>query len=578
MCRLTPWPSGPVWRDQIPEIKQACRFTSPGSLLFTRNEKSFYEEKVAAVDSTFFEMFSFDLITGDPNKVLTEPGSIVISDEMASKYFGTENPIGKTLMVNAKEVFQVTGVMKKMPHNSSISVDFLIPFDYMKKSQWYSDSWGNNSILTYLQLQPNVDAGKVGPKLTKIAKQHNPQSTTDFVIEPFTRVHLYTRWGFGNKPGAILNVWIFSSIALLVLIIACINFMNLSTARSISRAKEIGLRKVNGAHRNHVLFQFFGESLLMALISMVIAFGIVSLLLEPFNLISGKVFHLRDLLTLQFLAGMLGITFFTGIMAGTYPALVLSGFKPINTLKGEFSMGSTGSTFRRVSVTIQFALSIILITGTIVIYRQLQLMQSQKLGYDKENLIYVQLRGDLKQSYPMIKEELLREPAVKYITASSDQPQQIGSNSDNAFWEGKPADADVLISMSNVDFDYVETMGIEMKSGRSFSKNYPSDIQHDTLANFLINEQMEKVMGMENAVGARLKFGSTGTVVGVMKDFNFQSLHNKIEPLAVSMWGQHILEFHVYPGQSGQFAGNHETTGKGLETGCAYVSVRLSFC
>ncbi len=541
--QVTPWPSGPVWRDQIPEIREACRITSPGSFLFTRNEKSFYEGKVYAVDTTFFGMFSFDLITGDPEKVLTEPGSIVISDEMASKYFGTENPIGKTLMANAKEVFQVTGVMKKMPYNSSISVDFLIPFDYMKKSQWYSDNWGNNSITTYVELKPNVEIGNVNSKLTKIVRQHNPQSTTDFVLEPLTRVHLYSRWGFGNKPGAILNVWIFSSIALLVLIIACINFMNLSTARSVSRAKEIGLRKVNGAHRNNVLFQFFGESLLMAFLSMIIAFGLVALLIEPFNLISGKAFHLGNLLTLRFLCGMLGITFFTGIMAGTYPALVLSGFKPINTLKGTFSTGSTGSTFRRVSVTIQFALSIILITGTIVIYRQLQLMQSQKLGYDKENLIYLQLRGDLKNSYPMIKEELLREPSVKYITASSDQPQQIGSNSDNASWEGKPADADILVSMSGVDFDYVETMGIEMKAGRSFSKNYPSDTQHDTLANFLINEQMEKVMGMENAVGARLKFGSTGNVVGVMRDFNFQSLHNKIEPLAISMWGPQFWNF-----------------------------------
>lgn len=541
--QVTPWPSGPVWNAQIPEISQACRITSPGSFLIRHNEKSFYEEKVSAVDSTFFEMFSFDLISGDPKKVLTEPGSMVITDEMSMKYFGSLDAVGQTLLVNNKEVFQVTGIMKKGPANSSIIQDFLIPFDYMKKSQWYSDEWGNNSISTYVLLNPLVDTRLVNDKLTKIVRQHNPQSTTDFVIAPLTRMHLYSYWGFGHKPGAILNVWIFSSIALLVLIIACINFMNLSTARSIGRAKEIGLRKVNGAHRNNVLLQFFGESLLMAAISMIIAFVLIMLLLSAFNRISGKQFYISDLLTFRFLSGMVVITFLTGLLAGTYPALVLSGFKPINTLKGAFSTSSTGTTFRRISVTVQFVLSIILITGTIVIYNQLHLMQSQKLGYEKENLLYMQLRGDLKESYPMIKEELLHEPFVKSITAGLDQPGHIGSNSDNASWEGKSPDVNILVSMSGVDYDFVETMGIEMKAGRSFSKNYPSDAAHDSSANFLINEQMEKIMGMENAVGARLRFGSVGTVVGVMKDFNFQSLHNKIEPLAISMWGQQFWNF-----------------------------------
>ncbi len=549
--QVTPWPSGPVWRDQIPEIKDACRITGAGSFLFTRNEKSFYEEKVSAVDSSFFEIFSFELVKGNPKKALTQPGSIVISDEMASKYFGTEDPVGQTLLVNTKEVFQVTGVMKKMPLNSTINQDFLVPFDYMKKSQWYSDNWGNNSITTYVMLRPNVETSQVNAKLTGIVRQHNPQSTTDFVIAPLTRLHLHSHWGFGNKPGAILNVWIFSSIAILVLVIACINFMNLSTARSVSRAREIGVRKINGAHRTTILFQFFGESLLMSFLSMIIAFFLVSVLLSAFNTISGKEFHMTDLLTLRFAGGMAVITILTGLLAGTYPALVLSGFRPISTLKGNFSSGSTGVAFRKVSVTIQFALSIMLIAGTLVIYRQLHLMQSQKLGYDKENLLYLPLRGDLKNSYPLIKEELLHEPSVKYITAGLDLPQQIGSNSDNASWEGKPSETDILISMSSVDFDYVETMGIEMKAGRTFSKAYPGDVSHDTSANFIINETMEKIMGQENAVGASLKFGSYGTIVGVMKDFNFQSLHNKIEPLAISMWGQPFWNFmyiRVNPG------------------------------
>jgi putative ABC transport system permease protein len=550
---VTPWPSGPVWKEKIPEIEQSCRIASAGSFLFRRNDKSFYEEKVSAVDSTFFEIFSFALLSGNPKKVLREPGSIVISDAMAEKYFGGEDPIGKTFQVNTNETFQVTGVMKKSPSNSSIEQDFLIPFDYMKNSQWYSESWGNNAIATYILLHESSDPVPVGKKLTQIVREHNPESITDFILFPFIRIHLYGYWGYGHKPGAILNVWIFSSIALLVLIIACINFMNLSTARSASRAKEIGLRKVNGAHRNNLVFQFYGESIVTTMIALAIAFVMVAMLLGPFNLISGKGFNESDLLTPEFISGMLFIMLFTGILAGTYPALVLSGFKPINTLKGAFSMGSKGSNFRRATVIIQFTLSIMLISGTIVIYRQLHLMQSQKLGYDKENLLYLPLRGDLKKAYPMIKEELLHEPAVKFISACSDPPQAIGSNSDNASWEGKPADMNVLISMAGVDFDYVETMGIEMKSGRAFSKAFSDDMHHDSLVSFLINEEMEKVMGLDNAVGAELRFGAKGQIVGVMKDFNFQSLHNKIEPLAISMWGGNSCNFmyiRINPGNA----------------------------
>jgi putative ABC transport system permease protein len=566
--QVTPWPSGPVWKDKIPEIEQACRITSAGSFLFTRNDRSFYEEKVSAADSTFFDIFSFELLSGDPKKVLTKPGSVVISSEMAAKYFGNEDPIGKSLQVNTKNAFEVTGVMQKMPTNSSINQDFLIPFDYMKNTQYYSDHWGNNSITTFVKLNPNSDYAQVSSKLTKVAREYIPESTTDFTLMPLTRIHLHAHWGFGNKPGAILNVWIFASIALLVLIIACINFMNLSTARSALRAKEIGLRKVSGAHQSNLLLQFFGESLLMAIIGMVTAFVLVALLLGPFNMISGKEFGFSDLLTVGFVGGMLVITLFTGIFAGIYPAIFLSRFNPLNTMKGVFSAGSKGALFRQVSLVVQFALGIILITGTIVTYRQLHLLQAQKLGYDKYNLIYMPLRGDLKKDYPMIKEELLRESVVKYITAGTDQPQNIGSNSDNASWEGKSPDDDILISMSGVDFDYVETMGIEMKAGRTFSSSFPGDAHHDTTANFMINEQMEKAMGMENAVGATLKFGATGTVVGVMKDFNFQSLHNKIEPLALSIWGPEFLNYiyiRINPGNLPQAMKQLEKAWKQIE-------------
>jgi putative ABC transport system permease protein len=554
---VTPWPSGPVWKDKIPEIEQACRITYTGSLLFRKNEKAFYEDKCVAVDSTFFLLFSFKLLQGEAHSMLKEPNSIVINNEMAKKYFGNENPIGKSLQVNNSEVFLVTGVVQKMPSNSSLDFDFLLPFDYMKKSNWYSDNWGNNSIMTYVMLHKNTNPIPVNKKLTAVVREHEPEGKTDFLLDPFTNLHLYMYWGYGHTPGAILNVWIFSFIALLVLVIACINFMNLSTARSASRGKEIGLRKVTGANRKNLIYQFFSESLAMSFLAMLIAFAIVAVLLTPFNLISGKEFHETDLCRPSFIIGTLLITLFTGVLAGTYPAIVLSAFKPVKTMKGDFSQGAKSGLFRKITVVIQFTLTIVLLTGTIVIYRQLHYMQSQKLGYDKENLLYVQMRGDMKKSYSTLREELLREPFIKSIAASTHPPHQIGSNSGDAWWEGKPIDMTTLIGESGVDFDYVETMGIEMKSGRPFSRSFSIDTPHDTSSTFLINEQMEKLMGTNNAVGAQLKFmGVRGPIVGVMKDYHYHSMRSKIEPLAITItssdyWG--FIYIRIKPGDT------HET-------------------
>jgi len=549
---VTPWPSGPVWKENIPEIENSCRMTSPGSLLIRWNDKVFNEEKVLAADSTFFRMFSFQLISGNNRLVLTDPQSIVISDAMAIKYFGNEDPIGKSLQVNNSEVFQVTGIMKKIPSNSTIDADFIIPFSYMKKSRWYSDQWSNNSIETYVLLAKGTDPYVVNSKLTKIVKDHNPDTTTKFVLFPFLKLHLHAYWGFEHSPGAIVNVWIFSSIALLVLIIACINFMNLSTARSSTRAKETGLRKLNGAYRKDLIIQFYGESLLHALTGMIIAVGIVAAFIGPFNLLTGKLFHEVDLIAPMFILSALIITILTSIIAGSYPALILSSFMPINVLKGGLTGGLKGVYFRKITVVIQFIISTILILFTIVTYRQLKFMQGKSLGYDKENLIYLQIKGNMKDNYPLIKSEFSRDPSVVAVTESISPPHSIGSNADNIWWEGKSPEDHSLVSMCGVNFDWVEAMGIKMKSGRSFSKEYSMDIPHDTMGTFLINEQLEKLMGTDDAVGKQLKFGGTrGQIVGVMKDFNYQSLRSKIEPLAVWIWPDQymgFIYFRIKPG------------------------------
>ena len=554
---VTPWPSGPVWKESISDIENSCRITNAGSILFRRNNRVFYEDKVVAVDSSFFRMFTFPLIEGDIRTVLRDPQSIVISEEMAAKYFRSEDPLGKSIEINNSEVFQVSGIMKKIPANSSIEADFLIPFSYMKKSSWYSDSWSNNSITTYVLIGKGTEPDQVSIKINKVVKEHNPETSTKFMLFPFLRIHLHSYWGFGHAPGGIVNIWIFSSIAILVLIIACINFMNLTTARSAARAKETGLRKLNGAYRKDLIFQFFGESMLHAFTGMLLAVIFVVALLGPFNLLTGKTFRETDLMAPVFIISTLIITIITSILAGSYPAFVLSSFMPINVLKTGMTGGIRGVYFRKITVVAQFMISIVLILFTIVTYRQLKFMQGKSLGYDKENLIYLQLKGNMIDNYQVIKQEFLRNPSIISVTACTNPPQDIGSNADNIWWEGKSPEEHSLVSMSGVDFDYAESMGIKMKSGRAFSKTYSMDIPHDTTGTFMINEQLEKLMGTDDAVGKQLKFGTTrGLIVGVMKDFSYQSLRSKIEPLAVWIWPAKYLNFVYFRVKPGNM---HET-------------------
>lgn len=553
---VTPSPAGPVWKEKIPEIENSCRITYPGNTLFRYNDKVFYEEKVMAADSTFFTMFSYKLTAGDRRKILRDPQSIVISDEMAKKYFGDEDAVGKSLQINNSDVFLVAGIMKKMPSNSSFDASFIVPYDYMKKIRWYADNWSTNAIETYVLLSKGSNPGIVKEKIGKIVKENNPETTNLFMLFPFLKMHLHSYWGFVRTPGGIVNVWILSSIALLVLIVACINFMNLSTARSTAREKETGLRKLNGAYRRDLVLQFFVESFMHAFTGLILAFGIVSALLGPFNLLTGKSFSNTDLFERSFILGMVLITFFTAILAGSYPAFALSSFKPIDTLKAGLTGGTRGRLFRKVSVVIQFAISIILILFTIVTYRQLKFMQNKSLGFDKENLIYVQMNANMKASYPLIKQEFLKDLSVMSVTASTNPPQNIGSSADNIWWEGKSPELHSLVNMAGIDFDYVETMGIKMKAGRPFSKDYSMDLPHDTTGTFLINEQLEKLMGIDNAVGKALKFGGTrGLIVGVMSDFNFQSLRTKVEPLALWIWPEESLNFIYFRVRPGNLHG-----------------------
>ena len=565
---VTPYPMGPGLEEEIPEIIDASRYSGIGTMLFIHGDNRFFEMRVRAVDSSFFQMFTFPLIHGDRESALDDPYSIVISEELAEKYFGNENPLGETITINTQYDFKVTGVLEHLPTNSYLRFDALVPFEFVTELGRYNDSWGSNSIITFVQLQPEAEISTVNQKITDVRHKHvaeriedpedllrfNERQKTQFMVRPLTDIHLYAYFGYGHTPGNIMFVYIFIIIALFVLLIACINFMNLSTARSTGRAREIGLRKVVGAMKSNLIGQFYGESMLLAIIALALAFVLAAGLLPRFNALSGNEFKLTSLLSLKFILGMITITLLTGIISGSYPAVFLSSFQPVKTLRGAHSPGRGGALFRKILVVIQFTLSIFLIIGTTVIYKQLNYMRSKKLGFDREHVIYIPLRGNTEESYELLKTEMKKDPVVVDVTGSWSWPAHFGSNTGGADWEGKDPDQGVLISVNLVDFDYTETMKIEMASGRSFSKSFSTD----TSSAFLINEELQRIMDKETAVNERFEiWGREGTIIGVMKNFHFQSMHNDIEPLVLMIW-PNSLQYMLVRLQPGDLKKNIE--------------------
>lgn len=528
--RVTPHPLAPALVEEIPEIIDATRYVWSGGLLLRYGEKAFFEYNIRAVDPSFFQMFTFPMIKGDKNRALDSPYSLIINEDIAEKYFGKEDPLGKVITINNTHEFTVNGVIENVPHNSTLQFELLIPYAFLEKIGRTNLEFGSNSIGTYVQLSPNATMDQVNAKISGFIKAKVDDSATDLLLMPFTRIHLHSYWGYEKDPGGIQYVYIFSIIALFVLLIACINFMNLSTARSANRAKEVGMRKVVGALKSHLIRQFYGESLIFALISLVLAAGIVTAVLPVFSKFAEKdlVWNVAGIGAI--LVGLIGITFLTGLVAGSYPALFLSGFQPVKVIRGALKTGAASSRFRKVLVVVQFSLSIMLIIGTVVVYQQLTYMKNMRLGWDREHLVYIPLRDDVKKVYDTLKVELLKDSHVLNATATAQLPSSIGSNSNNFNWEGKDPNFTTLIGNNPVDFDFIKTLKIEMKEGRSFSKDYSSDAS----SGFIINEEVAQLMGRESVVGENcMFFGREGTIVGVMKNWHYQPARRKIEPLVL---------------------------------------------
>jgi putative ABC transport system permease protein len=523
-------PVGPALEADYPEIINFTRIFGHATGPLKYRDQVF-SGKVRGVDNSFFEMFTFPFIKGNPKNCLSEPRSIVLTEKMAAILFRDEDPLGKAVGFEwwgTWHDLQVTGVIQDVPSNSHIQFDYLLPFEFVTWSGMSIEDWDISAYQTYVLLPKNTDPSAVQEKIAWTVQRHFPDSPYTLHLEPLTRIHLHNFTG----GGPIIYVYIFSIIGALILGIACINFMNLSTARSMERAREVGMRKVVGSTRAQLIKQFLGESIVLSFISFILALLLVQALLPSINNIVGKpltLLHAGSPLLI-----FLGMALFTGFLSGSYPALFLSSFRPVSVLKGSVRSGSQNTRLRKLLVIGQFVVSIALITGTIIIYQQLVYVRNTDMGINKSHVINMELRGGLRNQYYTIKSELLRNPDILAVSATNASfSKRFGT--DKIGWEGKPENQRIFMSIHSVDLDYQKIFDIQMAQGRYFSRDYPTDISDG----IIVNETAAKIMGMESPVGQRISCWipydpqRSGTIVGVAKDFHFRSLHEKISPLVL---------------------------------------------
>jgi putative ABC transport system permease protein len=546
----SPAPLASTLVNEFPEVLEATRFLRSKNVLVRYQDKFFNEDLILFADSNFFDVFSIPLLKGDPDAVLGLPNSVVITRTAALKYFGEENPIGKTLTMNNRMDYRITGLAENVPSNTHFHTDFFASLETIPDSK--SPNWFSNPYHTYIVLKegtspeelqaklPGIVTKYVGPQAQKIMgitlEQFQASGNTfGYFLQPITSIHLYSDLEYELEPnGSVTYVYIFSVIAFFILVIACINFMNLATARSANRAKEVGVRKVLGSNRSRLVKQFLIESLLLSFISLVFAVLIVELLQPVFNNLSGKQLNISLHGNWILLPGFIAVMLFVGVLAGSYPAFFLSSFQPISVLRGKLIAGMKSTWLRNGLVIFQFTVSIVLLVGTFVIYRQLEYTRNKKLGFEKEQVLVIQRAHNLSQQKEAFRNELLKHPNVVNVAYSNSVPgRHFGDWTHRA--EGAPANEMVRMFLLLADFDYLDTLQMEMISGRYFSQERPADQN-----SVIINETAAKALGLEDPVGKRLVRGSLTpgkdeifTIIGVVKDFHFESLHREIRPLAM---------------------------------------------
>lgn len=538
---VTPGPLAKVLNDNYPEIVNSTRFTF-GSRNLRHGDKIFLEP-VAFADPEFLKIFSYPLVFGNSDNVLSDLHSILMTEKSAEKYFGKENPIGKTIIIDDSLNLTVTGVLRDIPANSHLRFDFLLNFEFLKNLGRELDEWGNNSFYTYVLLQQGAKVLDVNQKIKDEIKKHNEGSVTDLELQPLLKIHLYSAGKYIADIGGLGNieyVKIFSLVAFIVLFIACINFMNLSTARATKRAREVGMRKVIGADRWHIIKQFYSESMLFSFLALLIALVISFLLLNAFNNLTSKEMSISSLGNSTFIE-LIALTIITGIIAGSYPAIYLSSFLPIKVIKSDSVISGGGSLFRKILVVTQFSLSLILIIGTIVISSQLDYIKNKNLGFDRENVMVVNINKSILANIETVKNELKKNPKIISVAAASSGPTYVGNSTSGIDWDGKNEDEEVLMHFVATDRDFIQAFNMQMAEGRFYSDDYGSDS-----SSAVINEEAAKIMGMKEPVGQTLTmWGDKLNIIGVVKNFNFKPLDTKIEPLVLRLNNEFLFSMFV---------------------------------
>lgn len=522
----TPGILAPALKEEIPEFEYAATYTWDMEFLFTKGDKSLKERgRYARPD--FFHILDVKLLHGDRDNLINSPRSVAISKELAIKYFGTENAVGESITINSTDVHTVTGVFEKLPENSSFRFDYVLPFeDWLEDNEW-ATNWGNNGPQTIAKLYPGVDVEALNAKLKDFIKERNEDSNIDLFVYPMPELYLNGQFEEGKVAGGRIEyVRLFTIVAIFILIIACINFMNLSTAKATKRAKEVGIRKSIGASQGSLIGQFIGESMIITFFSLLISVFLVEMSLPVFNDLTDKAISVNygdPTLLLMFL----GTALVTGLLAGSYPAFYLSSFEAVKTLKGNLKISGSEAFARKGLVVFQFTLSVILIISTIVVYQQIQFTQNKNLGYQKENLVTFVVEGDISNNWNTFKQQIKDIPGVVNVSRAGSSFLGRNSNTSGLEWPNKDPETTILFENVTSDYGLIETMGFEVLSGRTFSEEFGADT-----ARIVINEAAANVMGFEDPVGKFITlWGDETEIIGLVKDFNFQNLRYGIEPL-----------------------------------------------
>lgn len=537
---LTPGPLGPYVESTLPEVEQTCRLVQV-ELLLRHEEKAYYHTGLAA-DRSLFELFHFPVLQGELNSFNEGVDKIILTQKLATSYFGDSDPMGKMFTLVGRDLM-VTGVIEDVPTNTHIQFDYVIPFEFLKTTGLQNiDTWEWNSYHTYLSVKDTKQVSEIEAKITEELIAHDPETKTQIALQPLSDIHLKS--GHLNNDmrnrGNFQYVLIFSAVGIFILIIASINYANLATARSLKRAKEAGVRKAIGASKMQLVLHFFSESLLYTIAAFAISLVIAWIVLPFFNELAGKTLAF-NILSPGVVLPLVGSVLFCALMGGAYPALLLSSLNPALVLKGQSKSGRSTLYLRRALVVIQFILSISFLTGTLIVYQQLNFIQSRNLGFSKENILIFSSNRKLRQQYPEFKNELFAIKGVMGVTATNSKLSYSDQNIGSVAWEGKDPNHEILFHQLMTDHDFITTYSISLADGRNFSEEIKSDSNA-----VLINEAALSQMNLADPVNKQINVGNwRGTIIGVVKDFNFKPAHKQIEPMIIYIDPSNFYEISV---------------------------------